>query len=41
MTIRTDDMETAGEMVQDLCNFLQVRPENQEKKENIWEDDGG
>ncbi|CAK9094747.1 Bardet-Biedl syndrome 2 protein homolog, partial [Durusdinium trenchii] len=24
MTIRTDDMETAGEMVQDLCNFLQV-----------------
>ena len=25
MTIRTDDMETAGEMVQDLCSFLQVR----------------
>lgn len=24
MTIRTDDMETAGEMVQDLCSFLQV-----------------
>ena len=24
MTIRTDDMETAGEMVQDLCGFLQV-----------------
>ena len=25
MTIRTDDMETAGEMVQDLCSFLQVQ----------------
>ena len=24
MTIRTDDMETAGEMVQDLCGFLQA-----------------
>ncbi|CAE7193575.1 bbs2 [Symbiodinium natans] len=24
ITIRTDDMETAGEMVQDLCSFLQV-----------------
>eukprot|EP00931_Biecheleriopsis_adriatica_P103076 TRINITY_DN77962_c0_g1_i1.p1 TRINITY_DN77962_c0_g1~~TRINITY_DN77962_c0_g1_i1.p1 ORF type:complete len:719 (+),score=177.27 TRINITY_DN77962_c0_g1_i1:174-2330(+) len=24
VTIRTDDIETAGEMVQDLCSFLQV-----------------
>lgn len=24
MTIRSDDMETAGEMVQDLCGFLQA-----------------
>merc|ERR1719326_1619546 len=24
LTIRTDDIEVAGEMVQDLCSFLQV-----------------
>ena len=30
MTIRTDDMETAGEMVQDLCGFLQALAQAQQ-----------
>lgn len=34
MTIRTDDMETAGEMVQDLCSFLQVQGGGLGKEEN-------